>query len=131
MYTYLYPAKVLYIHNPKYFYLKVDVWPGDLHYKVNLNLSLEAELWAEWEDPEAKKSYLDFLVKALRNKVVFVSVSPGDRVNIKPQANLYVPSPNGNVVVNSHPCVIYPHFLEAWKAGDTPDVTDLSSVYRM
>jgi hypothetical protein len=131
MYTHIYPAKVLYVHNPKYFQLKVAVWPNDLHFKTNLNIAVEDELWADWNDPDKKAEYIDVLVKSLRNKIVFVEVTAGDEVNPKPIANMYVPIETGNVTINSYPTLIYPHFLQQWKAGNLLHVVNLSSIYRM
>ena len=131
MYTHIFPAKVLYIHNPKYFCFKVNVWPDALQYRLNLNLLIEDELWSDWADEDCKKDYIDFLVRSLRNRVVFLDVSGEDRVNVKPRANMYIPTADGMDIVDSHPTMIYPHFLEAWKKGQTPAVANLSSVYRM
>jgi len=131
MYTHIYPAKVIYIHNPKYFYLKTELWPDDLHYKINLNLALETELWDDWDVPEQKAKYIEFLIRTLRNKIVFVEVTAGNETNPKPVANMYIPTNSGRDVINSHAVMIYPHFLEQWKKGHEIVVDNLSSVYRM
>jgi hypothetical protein len=131
MYTHIYPAKVLYIHNPKYFYLKTEVWPDDLHYKTNLNLALETELWEDWDVPDRKAQYVEFLVKSLRNKIVFVEVTAGTEMNPKPIANMYIPTVKGKEQINSHAVMIYPHFLEHWKNGVNVVVDNLCVEYRM
>lgn len=130
MYTHMYPAKVLYIHNPKYFCFKVNVWPNDLQYRISLNLLVEENLWSDWDtDEETKKEYIDFLVKSLRNRVVFIDVTAGDRVSNRPRVNMYIPCAEGTEIINSHPTMIYPHFLEEWKKGNPISVANLVSQY--
>ncbi len=130
MYTHLYPAKVLYIHNPKYFYFRVDVWPQDLSYKVNLNLSIEDGLWESWSDEDKKREYTNYLVNTFRNKVVFIDVPVNDPVGTKPLANMYVPCTEGNILINGHKTLIYPDFLKAWQSNQPVDIENLNSIYR-
>jgi hypothetical protein len=71
----VYPAKVLFCYNLKYFNLKFSMGLG-VSFRTNLNFQVETDMWEEWQtgSEEYRRLIKNYIVKGIRNLVVQIQV---------------------------------------------------------
>ena len=71
----VYPAKILFSYNPRYFNMRFDMGLG-LTFRSNMNMQVLDDVWEDWElgSEEYRRSIKHYIVQGIRNLVVQIEV---------------------------------------------------------
>lgn len=134
----VYPAKILFSYNPKYFNMRLDLGLG-LTFRTNLNMQMLDDIWEDWEmgSDEYRRLIKHYIVQGIRNLVVQIEIIGllGREIGVM-EIPLARPADRDERKFHGSPVMSYSNFLSEglenqWDFDSLPEFENFNVLYHL